>query len=234
MTRPLAVLACSGGMDSTTLVGHYAATHDLLLLSFNYGQRHSRELESARKVAQFYGVEHEVIDLTSVGRLLSGSALTDPGVPVPEGHYAEDSMRATVVPNRNAIFASIMIGVASARGAELVGLGVHAGDHFVYPDCRPRFIEALVTLELIALEGFNTPEIHAPFMHWTKADIATHAAEIGAPLHLSWSCYAGGDIHCGRCGTCTERAEAFHLAGVTDPTEYESPDFWLTVQQEVS
>lgn len=226
MTSSLAVVSLSGGMDSTALVAHRLQTHDVLALSFDYGQRHVRELEAAKAVAAYYNIEHHVVDLRSVGALLTGSALTDPTVPVPEGHYAEDTMRATVVPNRNAIMANIAIGVASARNAEYVTLGVHAGDHAVYPDCRPEFIHELQRLTDVALYGFPSPTILAPFVHKTKAEIARLGADLNAPFHLSWSCYNGGEQHCGKCGTCVERAEAFHLAGVEDPTEYADPSFW--------
>lgn len=220
-TKPLAVLCFSGGMDSTTLAAHYADQgYDLLLLSFDYGQRHIRELESAQSVAAELGAERHTVDLRTVGALLPGSALTDPSVAVPDGHYAEPSMRATVVPNRNAIMANIAIGVASARRASLVALGIHAGDHAVYPDCRPGFVRALRACAAEALEGFCVPRIETPFIKISKTDIARRAAVLGAPLHLSWSCYKGGDVHCGKCGTCVERREAFDDAGLTDPTEY--------------
>jgi 7-cyano-7-deazaguanine synthase len=218
---PTAVLAFSGGLDSTTLAAHYARTHRLVLLSVDYGQRHRRELDAARAVASALGAaEHRVIDMRPVGELLAGSALTDSAVPVPHGHYAADMMRSTVVPNRNAILASVAIGAASARGAELVALGIHAGDHAVYPDCRPAFVHALRGLASAALDGFNTPTIETPFIRWTKDRIVLHAKEIGAPIFLSWSCYEGGAVHCGQCGTCVERAEAFTRAEVPDPTEY--------------
>jgi 7-cyano-7-deazaguanine synthase len=221
MTRPLAVLAFSGGMDSTTLAAHYDAKgYDLLLLSFNYGQRHTRELTSARLVAGHFDAEHHVVDLAGVGALMPGSALTDAAVAVPDGHYAEESMRVTVVPNRNAIMANVAVGIASARGAELVALGIHAGDHAVYPDCRPEFLDALRECVAWALTGFDTPRIEAPFVYRSKTWIAGHAAALDAPLHLSWSCYKGGEQHCGTCGTCVERKEAFEDAGVDDPTEY--------------
>jgi 7-cyano-7-deazaguanine synthase len=224
-TRPLAVLAFSGGMDSTTLAAHYDSQgYALLLLSFDYGQRHARELTAARTIAAHYDAEHHVVDLTAVGALLPGSALTDPTVPVPEGHYAAESMRTTVVPNRNAIMANIAAGIASARGAGIVGLGIHAGDHAVYPDCRPAFLNALHLSVKAALTGFPTPLVLAPFVEWSKADIARYAHTLAAPLALSWSCYAGGELHCGRCGTCTERREAFADAGLTDPTVYETEE----------
>lgn len=228
-TGPLAVLTFSGGMDSSTLAGFYASQgHRLLLLSVNYGQRHVRELEQAKLVAAYYDAEHHIVDATSIGKLLTGSALTD-DVDVPEGHYAWDNMTTTVVPNRNAILANIAVGVAVARRAELVALGVHAGDHAVYPDCRPEFIGALRELVNTATEGLHTPEVHAPFVYLTKAQIARFGDTIGVPYGLTWSCYKGGDIHCGRCGTCVERAEAFAEAGVPDPTEYEDADYWRTV-----
>lgn len=222
MTKPLAVLCFSGGMDSTTLAARYASEgYGLLLLSFDYGQLHRRrELQAAFRIADRLGAEHHVIDLSSAAPLLPGSALTDPSVDVPDGHYAEESMKSTVVPNRNAIMASIALGIASARGAELIGLGVHAGDHAIYPDCRPEFVDALQGLAAVALKGMHTPQIVTPFVHMTKAEIAAHAATVDAPLDLSWSCYKGGEVHCGTCGTCVERREAFADAGREDPTEY--------------
>jgi 7-cyano-7-deazaguanine synthase len=220
-TKALAVLAFSGGMDSTTLAAHYSSNgYQLLLLSFDYGQRHTRELFSAKAVADWFDAEHHVVDLSGVGALLPGSALTDYSVPVPDGHYAAESMRATVVPNRNMIMASAAIGIASARKASLVAMGIHAGDHAVYPDCRPGFIDALRQCTNYALEGFSTPRIEAPFLTWSKTQIAQHAHALSAPLFLSWSCYRGEEIHCGTCGTCVERREAFTLASLPDPTEY--------------
>lgn len=217
-----AIICFSGGMDSTTLAAYYAAAgYKLGLLSFNYGQRHgSSELKAARTVAEYFDADHHILDLSSLGDLLTGSALTDPGVEVPDGHYEEESMRATVVPNRNAIMANIAIGVASSAGADVVALGVHAGDHAVYPDCRPEFVQALRDCARLALDGFHTPEIQTPFVYLTKAEIAAEAWRLDAPLQLSWSCYKGGEKHCGTCGTCVERKEAFALSGLVDPTEY--------------
>ncbi|WP_309317416.1 7-cyano-7-deazaguanine synthase QueC [Streptomyces salinarius] len=224
-TTPLAALAFSGGMDSTTLAAHYHGLgYDLLLLSFNYGQRHLREIAAAQTIAAHYGAEHHVVDLDGLGALMPGSALTDGTVDVPEGHYAEASMRATVVPNRNAIMANIAAGIASARGALVVALGIHAGDHAVYPDCRPAFLEALQRSVTAALDGFPTPTVEAPFLHLTKTDIARAGVRLDAPVALSWSCYKGGAFHCGRCGTCVERHEAFVDAGLVDPTRYEVAD----------
>ena len=222
MKQPVAVLCFSGGMDSTTLAAHYRdAGYRLGLLSFDYGQRHGpREIAAARDVAEYYEADHVVLDLSAVGDLMVGSALTDPEVDVPDGHYAEESMKITVVPNRNAIMANIAIGVASSNGADVVALGIHAGDHAVYPDCRPEFVRSLRQTMVHALKGFHTPALETPFIRVSKTQIAELAAGLGAPLHLSWSCYKGGLIHCGTCGTCTERKEAFKDAGLTDPTEY--------------
>lgn len=220
-TASLAVLTFSGGMDSTTLTAHYHhAGHQLLLLSFDYGQRHIRELEAARRIAAHYHAEHHVLDLAGVGALMPGSALTDQGVDVPEGHYAAETMRSTVVPNRNAIMANVAVGIASSRAAAVVALGIHAGDYAVYPDCRPAFLDALRVSVATALDGFPTPAVDAPFLHMSKTDIARLAVDLDAPLAQSWSCYQGGALHCGRCGTCVERREAFADAGLTDPTTY--------------
>ncbi|QNP74397.1 7-cyano-7-deazaguanine synthase QueC [Streptomyces roseirectus] len=217
----LTLVVLSGGMDSTTLMAHYTALrHRLVALTVDYGQRHRKEIESARRVAAHYGAAHHVLDLTGLGALLSGSALTDGGVDVPDGHYAEQSMRATVVPNRNAVLANAAVSVAVARRAGTVALGMHAGDHFIYPDCRPVFLTALRELVTVANEGFPTPRVEAPFMTWTKGQIAGHGTRLGAPLELSWSCYKGGEAHCGTCGTCYERREAFREAKVPDPTRY--------------
>ncbi|WNI18831.1 7-cyano-7-deazaguanine synthase QueC [Actinacidiphila sp. ITFR-21] len=216
-----AVVVLSGGMDSTVLMAHYAALRfALVAVTVDYGQRHRREIDSARQIAAHYGAAHHVVDFSGFGALLGGSALTDDSVSVPDGHYAEQSMRATVVPNRNAVLASVAVSVGVAVRAGTVALGMHSGDHFIYPDCRPPFVAALRELVAVANEGFATPLVQAPFMDWSKADIATHGTRLGAPLERSWSCYKGGEVHCGVCGTCYERREAFQLAGLTDPTEY--------------
>lgn len=215
------VVVLSGGMDSTTLTAHYAALgRKIIAITVNYGQRHHREIQSAQAVAAHYGAEHHIVDLKAVGALLGGSALTDPEVDVPDGHYAEETMRATVVPNRNAILANIAIGLAVARRAPIVALGMHSGDHFIYPDCRPVFVEAVDRLAQVANEGFSAPHVEAPFLTWTKTEIAAYGTRLGAPLDKSWSCYRGGEIHCGTCGTCYERRESFRDAMVTDPTNY--------------
>ena len=215
----------SGGLDSAVLAFHLRDEGwQLRLVSFDYGQRHRVELDHAAAMALGMGARHDVVDLRSVGALLSGSALTDDDVPVPDGHYTEESMRTTVVANRNAIFAMVATGVAVAEGARSVGLGIHAGDHAIYPDCRPPFVAAAEHLAKVANEGFVAEgfQLLAPFLAWTKADIVRRGAELGVPFADTWSCYKGGPAHCGTCGTCVERMEAFELAGVTDPTTYEA------------
>ncbi|MBA2279722.1 MAG: 7-cyano-7-deazaguanine synthase QueC [Actinomycetota bacterium] len=224
MTKAAVVVAVvSGGLDSAVLAHHLRAEGRVVrLLSFDYGQRHAKELDGARALATALHTSVDVVDLRSVGALLGGSALTDDAVAVPDGHYTDDSMRATVVPNRNAIFASVAVGVAVARKAWAVALGVHAGDHPVYPDCRPEFVEAVERLARVANEGFVDPDFRvlAPFLNLSKADIVRQGAELGVDFARTWSCYKGGELHCGTCGTCVERREAFALAGVADPTAY--------------
>jgi 7-cyano-7-deazaguanine synthase len=214
------IAVVSGGLDSTTLahllVSQGAEVH---VLSFDYQQRHKKELQFATRCAERLAVPHDIVDLTGVGQLLGGSALTD-GIDVPDGHYAHENMKITIVPNRNAIMLSVAFGVAVARGAVKVGFAAHGGDHFIYPDCRPDFVRAFERMEQLANEGSPGIALYAPFLELTKADIVRIGTELGVPFEQTWSCYKGQPIHCGRCGTCVERKEAFHLAGVDDPTEY--------------
>jgi 7-cyano-7-deazaguanine synthase len=216
------VAIVSGGLDSTTLAYKYKQEgHDLHLVSFDYGQKHVKELAYAQITANDLEAKHDVINLSAVGKLLN-SALTDDHTPVPEGHYADDSMRLTVVPNRNAIMLSIATGIAVAEGAAFVATGVHAGDHPVYPDCRPVFIDLMSQALQLGNEGFAEPgfTIEAPFVNMLKQDIVSLGEELKVPWQQTWSCYQGGAHHCGKCGTCVERKEAFSIAGVVDPTIY--------------
>jgi 7-cyano-7-deazaguanine synthase len=216
-----AVAVVSGGMDSVTLAYMLADTKGMdldLVLSADYGQRHRKELAFAEECAHDLGVPWECIDLAQVGSLLKGSSLTDPSVPVPHGHYAAESMKATIVPNRNAIMLNIAAGIAIGRGATSVYTGVHAGDHPIYPDCRPEFIRSLNSCIHIATEAHI--QVEAPFMTIGKDQIASIGDTLGVPWDKTWSCYEGGEVHCGQCGTCVERREAFSLAGVPDPTVY--------------
>lgn len=220
--RQKAVAIVSGGMDSVTLA-YWLKDHNfsLHLLSFDYGQRHRKELDCAIWQANHLGAEHTILDISGIRPLLKGSALTD-DVPVPHGHYAEDSMRQTVVPNRNAIMLSIAWGLACSSGASVLASGVHAGDHFIYPDCRPGFMGALGHALLLGTEGHRNDSLRliAPFISHSKTDIAAIGAGLNVPFDHTWTCYEGGDIHCGQCGSCTERKEAFRDSGTPDPTIY--------------
>ena len=213
------LVVCSGGLDSVTLAHKVAVEQRLIhLVSFDYGQRHRKELEFARACAARLGVAHDVVDITDIGRRLTGSALTD-GAAVPDGHYAEETMRLTVVPNRNAIMLSVAFGVAMVAQADAVAAAVHGGDHFIYPDCRPWFVEAFATMQRLALDGLAQIAFATSFLRQSKADIVREGARLGVPFAETWR-------HCGRCGTCVERREAFHLAGLDDPTVYDDPDYW--------
>lgn len=229
-----AVTLLSGGLDSTTLAYQFdAAGYDLTCLSFDYGQRHVKELGAAINLARHIHAEHHIIKLgvdhaaytSPLATILGGSVLVDQEATVPDGHYADENMKQTVVPNRNAIMLSIAYGVALAQGAKYVAFAAHSGDHAIYPDCRPEFVEALNNAVRIGAawtpdELSSVPTIVGPFLDKSKADIARLAADLNVPIEWTWSCYKGGDIHCGTCGTCYERREAFELAGVFDPTPY--------------
>ncbi len=219
-------LVCSGGLDSVSLAHVLAAEgHLSRLVSFDYGQRHRKELGFAAACAKRLGVPHHLVDLSAVGAALTGSALTG-DLDVPDGHYAEETMKITVVPNRNAIMLTVAYGIAAANGDGAVATAVHGGDHFIYPDCRPAFTEAFDAMQRAALDGYAEVALHTPFVHRSKADIVAAGAAADTPFQDTWSCYKGGAMHCGRCGTCVERQEAFALAGVPDPTRYADPEFW--------
>lgn len=265
----------SGGLDSTILVydmiAHGYWPH---MLSFNYGQRHKKELTFASHTAIKLGLQHDIIDLSGITDLISNSALTagvarhtkpipandlaagrpvewvsTPHIEVPEGHYAEDTMKATVVPNRNMIMLSIAAGVAVNNRYRRIGIGVHGGDHFIYPDCRPEFVDAAAEAISVGNDGFHNFDkarrqdgevyepVLAPYLHGSKADIAYRGLELNVPFEETWSCYKGGELHCGKCGTCVERLEAIdeaeqHWADqgahvvTADRTEYEDSTFW--------
>src|SRR5579863_2179212 len=220
---PAAIAIVSGGLDSVTLAYLlHSEGYTLHLLSFDYGQRHKKELAYAERCAKRLDATFDIIDLSGLTRFLKGSALTDT-IPVPDGHYAAPTMAITVVPNRNAIMLSIAYGVAVEEEAAVVAIGVHAGDHFIYPDCRPSFINSFESMQRHAVEGFGNPELRleAPFIHMGKHQIVKLGSALQVPYADTWSCYKGEKQHCGTCGTCFERKEAFEIAGVPDPTAYE-------------
>lgn len=213
------VVLCSGGVDSVTALHWAAAGHETVAaLSFAYGAKHNaRELPFAAEHARRLGVPHVTIELAAVGRLFASSLLQG-GADVPEGHYEEESMRQTVVPFRNAIFLSVATGFAESRGAEALVIAAHAGDHAIYPDCREDFMRAMA--EAMRLGTYAAIQLCRPFIAMTKGEIVAAGARLGVDFARTWSCYRGGDVHCGRCGTCVERREAFLQAGVADPTAY--------------
>jgi len=215
-------VSLSGGLDSTAALA--LAAHDVdrevIAVSFEYGQSHLRELDAAEAVAAFYGTEHKIIPVMS--GIMSSPALLDSGT-VPDGHYTDQSMTATVVTGRNLLFASYL--VALANPGDEVWFGVHAGDHAIYPDCRTEFWLPLADLVSDAYQV----TVRTPWLLHDKQHIVIAGTQLGAPFDLSWSCYKGGDTHCGRCGTCVERAEAFSLAMVNDPTTYADTEFWKQV-----
>ncbi|MDF5759029.1 7-cyano-7-deazaguanine synthase QueC [Spongiactinospora sp. TRM90649] len=222
-----AIVVASGGLDSTTLAYWLRSTGAgrLTLLGIDYAQRHRVELARLPALARALDATHVRLDLRDLGLLLAGSALTDHQVTVPAGHYTDDSMRATVVPNRNALLLDIAVALAVSSRADTVAFGAHAGDHPIYPDCRPPFLISYRRMTALANEGLTVHgfQVVAPFMEMTKAEIVRLGADLDVPFADTWSCYQGGPRHCGRCGTCTERKEAFRLARVPDPTDYESP-----------
>ena len=221
MKQSKTVLIYSGGIDSTVLLYDLLNSgHDVQALSVNYGQRHGKELDCAKSLCKQLNVEHHVADLTALNPLLSGSSLTSPHVQVPEGHYEDESMKATVVPNRNMILLSIATGWAMSTGASSVSYAAHSGDRAIYPDCREEFADAMNSVMEIA--GWDKVSLNRPFSSLTKADIVKLGDELGVPFDQTWTCYKGGQVHCGVCGTCVERREAFQLAGVTDSTIYDN------------
>lgn len=221
MTNHKTVVVFSGGMDSTTLLHHLLdAGHEVKAISIDYGQRHVREIDAARQIAARVGVEHVVADLRAINPLLGSNSLSGRDVEVPEGHYEEESMKLTVVPNRNMIMLSVAIGWAVSMKFSAVAYGAHSGDHAIYPDCREEFAAALD--QAAQLCDWNPVKLLRPFVAMDKGDIARRGHVLGVPFELTWTCYKGGKLHCGKCGACGERREAFAKHGLADPTEYES------------
>lgn len=213
------VLIHSGGIDSTVLLAHLLHQgREVQALSVDYGQRHRREIEAAREICAHYKVAHRVADLRALAPLFGSNALTDDKIAVPEGHYEELSMKATVVPNRNMLLIAVAAAWAMSLKAKSVAYGAHGGDHAIYPDCRPAFADALD--QAIRLADWHEVSLERPFVGMDKTAIVKRGAELGVPFALTWSCYVGGAKHCGRCGTCVERKEAFLRSGVVDPTVY--------------
>lgn len=213
-----ALLVLSGGMDSTTMLYDYAG-QIAAAVTFNYGANHNRrEAACARENCRRLGIEWIEIDLEFMGRYFKSSLLSGADA-IPEGHYTAENMKSTVVPFRNGIMLAVACGLAESRGLRKVLIANHSGDHAIYPDCRPEFVGAMS--EAMRQGTYEGVEILAPYTNISKADICRRGAAAGVDFSLTYSCYKGGEHHCGRCGTCVERREAFLLAGVPDPTVYE-------------
>jgi 7-cyano-7-deazaguanine synthase len=213
------VVLLSGGMDSVTALYLAAREHEVVAaLSFHYGAKHNdRELTFAKWHADRLGIPHLTIPLAFIGEHFASDLLIKGGE-IPKGHYEEQTMKKTVVPFRNGIMLSVAAGYAESKGAQGLVIAAHAGDHAIYPDCREAFMQAIA--DAIRLGTYACIEVLRPFIAMSKAEIARCGADLGVDYLRTWSCYVGGDTHCGECGTCIERREAFLLAGIPDPTPY--------------
>lgn len=221
MKRSRVVVLVSGGLDSVTALYHSVQQDEVVAaLSFSYGSKHNeRELPLARWHCQHLGVPHVTLSLSFMGEHFCSDLLLGQGE-IPTGHYQEASMKRTVVPFRNGIMLAVAAGWAESAGAEAVVIAAHGGDHAVYPDCRPEFMQAMAAA--MTAGTYAGIKLFCPFMDWDKAAIVKRGHTLGVDFRRTWSCYRGGERHCGQCGTCVERREAFLLAGLADPTEYES------------
>ena len=212
-----ALIILSGGMDSVTMLYEYRDRIELAL-TFDYGSNHAEnEIACARLHCERLGIRHIIIPLDFMHRYFTSSLLQG-GDAIPEGHYTSENMASTVVPFRNGIMLSIACGMAESNGLKLVMIANHGGDHTIYPDCREEFIQAM---SQAMTAGTDTDvRVFAPYTNITKSDIARHGRDLGLDYSETWSCYKGGKVHCGKCGTCIERREALAEAGINDTTEY--------------
>lgn len=215
------VVLCSGGMDSVTALHWARVRHEVgAVLSFDYGAKHNhREIPFAVEHARKTGAPHRTIALDFIGQLFASDLLKSGG-PIPEGHYAAGNMKRTVVPFRNGIMLAAACGYAESAGAEGLVIAAHGGDHAIYPDCREDFMRAMGDAMRLGTDA--GVHLLRPFIAMDKGRIAAEGAKLGVDYARTWSCYKGGELHCGVCGTCVERREAFQLAGLPDPTAYAS------------
>ncbi len=215
------VIIASGGMDSTTLLYDILDQgYEVYVLSINYHQKHSQELDFIRKTCKKLKIPHKIINLSKMGKeLLYASALTSHKINIPEERYKEKNMKLTVVPNRNMILLSLAAGYAISLGAKKVFYGAHAGDHALYPDCRPEFVQAM--RKVISLADWKPVTLEAPYLNLSKSDIISQGNKLGVDYSLTWSCYQGRIKACGKCGSCRERLKAFKKIGMKDPIKYE-------------
>lgn len=215
------VLILSGGIDSSTLLYRLIKKelNEVFCMTFNYGQRHGREIESAIEIVKSIdaGIGHQIVDLSNINSVFRGSALTD-SVEVPEGHYQSESMKQMVVPNRNMIMLAIAIAKAISLEYDNVSYAAHSGDHEIYPDCRPEFVKLF--RELAQMCDWRPIDICTPYINFTKADIVRDGLKLDVPYELTWTCYNGGSVACGKCGSCVGRLEAFQKNEVQDPISY--------------
>ena len=212
------IIIVSGGMDSITLLYDYK-DRIALGISFDYGSNHnSKEIPYAKLHCDRLGIPHITIPLDFMHKYFK-SSLLEGAEAIPEGHYESENMKSTVVPFRNGIMLSIAAGIAESNNLSYVMIANHGGDHAIYPDCRPEFIEAIS--KATSVGSYNGVKVLAPYTNITKADIARRGKQLGIDYSETWSCYKGGEKHCGKCGTCVERKEALAEAGIEDNTEYE-------------
>lgn len=213
---PKVVVLLSGGLDSSVLCYYLKnLDFDVYPVAFNYNQRHKRELASAWEISKDFNLL-KIISIPELG-YLGHSSQTDSNIPVPQGHYADDSMKLTVVPNRNMIFLAFAAAYAITLESNIIATAIHSGDHPIYPDCRPEFSR---TLDECLHVTWNI-RLRTPFVNQSKADIVAIGDRLKVPFQTTWSCYEGREAHCGKCGTCVERKEAFLLNHIIDPTAYE-------------
>ena len=212
------VIIVSGGMDSTTLL--YDRRDEIALaISFDYGSNHNaRGIAYAEMHCKRLGIEHITIPLDFMHKYFRSSLLEGADA-IPEGHYADENMKSTVVPFRNGIMLAVAAGVAESRNLTKLLIANHGGDHTIYPDCRPEFISAMDSATNAGT--YVGVRVVAPYTNITKGDIARIGKKLGIDYAETWSCYKGGEKHCGKCGTCVERKEALAYAGIEDTTEYE-------------
>lgn len=211
------VLIASGGMDSTTMLYDYK-DRIALAISFDYGSNHnSREIPFAQLHCERLGIKHIVISLAFFKEYFKSSLLEGADA-IPEGNYDDDNMASTVVPFRNGIMLSIAAGIAESNVLKYIMMANHGGDHAIYPDCRSEFVDAFD--KAVQTGTYIGVRLLTPYTKWTKTDIARRGAELGIDYSETWSCYKGGEVHCGKCGTCTERREALREAGIPDTTQY--------------
>ncbi len=223
--KPKCIVLLSGGMDSATLLALACQQFDVMALTLDYGQRHHIEIESARAIAEHFQVPHKIMDISNINALLQGSSLTSPEIAVPKGHYEDETMKATVVPGRNTILLSLALGYCISQEGQMVAYAAHAGDHAIYPDCRPEFVLAMAGV-------FNKAHywpvaLWTPFLNMDKGDILAAGLPLGVPYEKTWTCYDpqgpdpyGDYMACGRCGSCCERLEGFAKIGQKDPVQY--------------